>query len=298
MRPHGSLPEGAAQQGGRADFAVPVTKETVALERVRYDAKTGLVPVVVQDVRTGAVLMLAYADREALKRTQSSGLAWFWSRSRQAYWCKGATSGHVQRVVEMRMDCDGDAVLYLVEPAGPACHTGEETCFFRRVESRDGQGGAQAAADLADAADVTARGGTLADDADGPEPALAQHGAPAAADDVLGRLWAVIEERWRKRPQGSYTTLLFEQGIDKVAKKVGEEAVEVVIAAKNAADGADPAAGMEADAAGRSERERRNPGRTALASESADLLYHLLVLWRSAGLRPQDVYEVLRSRLS
>ena len=93
----------------------------------------GLLPAIVQDVNTDSVLMLAYVDREALQRTIDSGTTWFWSRSRSEYWNKGATSGNVQRVVEVRFDCDADAVLMLVDPAGPACHTGEYSCFYRSI---------------------------------------------------------------------------------------------------------------------------------------------------------------------
>ncbi len=100
---------------------------------VRFDEQ-GLVPAVVQDARTGEVLMLAYVDEEALRRTLDSGTTWFWSRSRQEHWNKGATSGNLQRVVEVRYDCDGDALLYRVEAPGPACHTGERSCFFRSLE--------------------------------------------------------------------------------------------------------------------------------------------------------------------
>ena len=106
------------------------------LEQLRYDEK-GLIPAIVQDARTNQVLMLAYADEEAVRRTLETKTSWFWSRSRSEYWNKGATSGNVQTVVEVRYDCDGDALLYLVEAAGPACHTGAETCFFRSLTTPD-----------------------------------------------------------------------------------------------------------------------------------------------------------------
>ena len=102
------------------------------LDQLRFDER-GLVPAVVQDARTNKVLMLAYADAEALRRTLDTKTTWFWSRSRSEYWNKGATSGNVQKVVDVRYDCDGDALLYLVEAAGPACHTGAETCFYRAL---------------------------------------------------------------------------------------------------------------------------------------------------------------------
>lgn len=111
---------------------------TGGLDRLRFDER-GLVPAIVQDVRTDKVLMLAYADEEAVRRTLATKTTWFWSRSRGEYWNKGATSGNVQKVVGVRYDCDGDALLYLVEAAGPACHTGAETCFYRALGSgRDG----------------------------------------------------------------------------------------------------------------------------------------------------------------
>jgi phosphoribosyl-ATP pyrophosphohydrolase/phosphoribosyl-AMP cyclohydrolase len=269
------------------------------LESVRYDKATGLVPVVVQDVHTGAVLMLAYANREALKRTFGTGQAWFWSRSRGEYWHKGATSGNVQRVVDVRLDCDGDAVLYLVDPAGPACHTGSTSCFYRRVEYKgEPPASMTGAGETGDGVNGAERSAVRVNSA-GSEPARSVpnvelgHGSdngaadsmdsedsvdeiPDVSVDVLNELWAVVSRRWVERPQGSYTTYLFEQGVDKIAKKVGEEGTEVVIAAKNAVQ---------------SER-----GKIELAEESADLLYHLLALWKAAGIAPDDVYRVLQKR--
>ena len=248
--------------------------ELVRLETVRYDVQTGLVPVVVQDADTGIVLTLAYANREALKRTLGTGQAWFWSRSRQEYWRKGATSGNVQQVVEMRVDCDGDAVLYRVLPSGPACHTGETSCFYRQLK-HGGETGAQLEGHDASAGTVRTF------DADASDAGVAASTAADAADlsDSFAELWTVMEDRWHERPQGSYTTYLFEHGVDKVAKKVGEEAVEVVLAAKNAVT-----SGSE------------TTGRSELASESADLLYHLLALWKTAGISPTDVARVLKDR--
>jgi phosphoribosyl-AMP cyclohydrolase / phosphoribosyl-ATP pyrophosphohydrolase len=106
----------------------------VSLEDLSFDER-GLVPAVVQDADSGEVLMLAYADEEAVKRTLESGTTWFWSRSRSEYWNKGATSGNTQEVVEVRYDCDGDALLYVVKPKGPACHTGERSCFYRNLDA-------------------------------------------------------------------------------------------------------------------------------------------------------------------
>jgi phosphoribosyl-ATP pyrophosphohydrolase/phosphoribosyl-AMP cyclohydrolase len=204
------------------------------IDDLSFDAR-GLVPVVAQDARTGEVLMLAWATREALERTVETGDAFYWSRSRGEMWRKGGTSGHTQRVREVRVDCDADAVVYRVEQAGPACHTGERSCFFRAA---------------------------------GPDGAL------APADDarpVLDRVDALLGERRAERPEGSYTTYLFAQGLDKILKKVGEEATETVIAAKN-------------DDLG------------ALRSEAADLLFHLLVLLRERGLPLADVWDELDTR--
>jgi phosphoribosyl-ATP pyrophosphohydrolase/phosphoribosyl-AMP cyclohydrolase len=203
---------------------------------VRFGAD-GLVPVVAQERQSGDVLMLAYADRDALARTLATGEAHYYSRSRQAPWRKGETSGHVQRVVEVRLDCDGDAVLYRVDQTGPACHTGERTCFGAVLD-----GGASAPVALADP------GGHL-----------------------LSRLAATIGRRARERPEGSYTVKLLDRGVAKIAQKMGEEAVETVVAAT-----------AEDDA--------------RLAAESADLLYHLLVLLHARGVPLERVWDELERR--
>lgn len=285
---------------------VDTVTETVVLEAVRYDKETGLVPVVVQDVSTGAVLTLAYANREALKRTFGTGHAWFWSRSRQEYWQKGATSGNTQRVVDVRLDCDGDAVLYLVEPAGPACHTGAYTCFYRGVThhgERPGEKSSRPESEVhastvssatvtpesaadgrpvvgAGCADIDLAGSATVGRVAAGEPSGAASGSTGG--DALEQLWQVIQSRWESRPQGSYTTYLFEHGVDKVAKKVGEESAEVILAAKNATSSGE----VGAIRAGQSE----------LAQESADLLFHLFALWKVSGIEPETVYGVLRDR--
>lgn len=166
------------------------------LDALRFDDR-GLVPVVAQDAVSGEILMLAYANRDALERTAASGRAHYWSRSRQQIWRKGDTSGHEQHVREIRVDCDADTVLYQVIQVGAACHTGEATCFHQRVT----------------------------------ESGAIEAGSSAA--HVLGRVERVIAERARERPDGSYTTYLLEKGIDKILKKIGEESTEVVVAAKN-----------------------------------------------------------------
>jgi phosphoribosyl-ATP pyrophosphohydrolase/phosphoribosyl-AMP cyclohydrolase len=213
--------------------------ENIRLSSVRFGAD-GLVPVVTQESRSGDVLMVAYANREALERTLSTGLAHYFSRSRGRLWQKGETSGHVQRVIEVRLDCDGDAVLYRVEQTGPACHTGTRTCFSTVI------GGVSGGAD----------------------------GAAAEEDPgghVLSRLARTVESRAAARPQGSYTAQLLAGGVAKISQKVGEEAVEIVVAAN-------------------SEDDER------LASEAADLLYHLLVLLQARGVPLDAVWKELERR--
>jgi len=213
-------------------------------DAVTYD-KRGLVPAVLQDAETGDVLMVAWMNSESLSLTQETGQAHFWSRSRQTLWRKGATSGNVMKVREMRIDCDGDTLLVLVDPEGPACHTGERTCFYR---------GLSGPADAEDT--VSFREAKPAD-------------APDA--DIVDELFAVILDRKRRRPPGSYTTKLLDAGENEMLKKVGEEAMEVVLAAKDEGD------------------ER-------LVYEMADLAYHLLVLLAARGLEPADVTAELAER--
>jgi len=192
-----------------------------------FDAN-GLVPVVAQDRASGDVLMVAWANGEALERTAETGIAHFWSRSRKALWRKGETSGHELRVVEVRADCDRDTLLLVVEPTGPACHTGARTCFG--------------------------------------EP------SPTAAG-MLEELARVVAERAQAPAEESYTARLLAKGPDQVLKKIGEEATEVVLAARVQSD------------------ER-------LAEESADLLYHLLVALHQRRLPVSRVMDELRKRMS
>jgi phosphoribosyl-ATP pyrophosphohydrolase/phosphoribosyl-AMP cyclohydrolase len=183
----------------------------------------GLVPVVAQSALAGEVLMVAYADREALERTRETGEAHYHSRSRGTLWKKGETSGHNQIVEDVRVDCDGDAVLYLVRQRGPACHTGMPTCF----------------------------------------------GDPTGS--ILTRLARTIADRGRLRPAGSYTASLLDAGIGRIAQKVGEEAVETVVAATS-------------------------QDTARLMSETADLFYHLLVLLEAKNVPLDRVFEELAQR--
>jgi phosphoribosyl-ATP pyrophosphohydrolase/phosphoribosyl-AMP cyclohydrolase len=182
-----------------------------------------LIPAIVRDARNGAILTLAYMNEESLRLTRETGETWFWSRSRNELWHKGATSGNTQRVVHIAEDCDGDALVVSVEPRGPACHTGADSCFTGI-----------------------------------PQPALE-------------RLMTTLRARNETRPEGSYSAYLFTQGRDKILKKIGEEATEVVIAAKG------------------DDRER-------IVSELADLVFHISVLMTDAGIAWAEVEGELGRR--
>ena len=193
----------------------------------------GLLPVVVQHHRSGQVLMVGFSNREAVEKSLETGHAWFFSRSRQRLWEKGETSGNLLDVKAIRVDCDADALIYLCEPHGPTCHTGERSCFFQGV-------------------DEIPRGET--------------------SGEAAAVLFETILERQREGdPEKSYVARLLAQGVDRVARKVGEEATEVVIAAKNA-------------------------DREEIAREVADLWFHTFILLAEQGMTPEDVWAVLRAR--
>ena len=191
----------------------------------------GLVPAIAQDARTGKVLMQAYMNKEAYDLTLETGYAHYYSRSRQKLWKKGETSGNVQKIVSVSLDCDGDSVLLQVEQTGVACHTGEYSCFFNTVQEKE----------------------------------------RIANSSLLYELYDVIADRKINPKEGSYTNYLFEKGIDKILKKVGEENAEVIIASKN-------------------------PGTYELRYEAADLIYHLLVLMNEKGLSLTELFTELQSR--
>lgn len=195
-------------------------------DELKFDER-GLIAAIVQDAQTREVLTLAYMNRESLKRTMDTQQTWFWSRSRNELWHKGETSGNTQEVVDLVADCDNDAIVVLVKPAGPACHTGARSCFALQQDQ-----------DL---------GGLLA------------------------KLYELIESRERDRPEGSYTTYLFDQGIDKILKKVGEESAETIIAAKN-------------------------EDSTPFVGEVSDLIYHLLVLLVARGVGLDQIRDELAQR--
>jgi phosphoribosyl-ATP pyrophosphohydrolase/phosphoribosyl-AMP cyclohydrolase len=235
------------------------------IQDLKFDEQ-GLIPSIVQDSATGEVLMVAYMNAESLAQTMRTGQTWFWSRSRQELWHKGATSGHTQQVVDIRLDCDGDALLVKVIPEGPACHTGERTCFYRGInetESPREQIGQT----------------PVIHQADSPlSPVNLVNVVNVAALDLgilLQDLYRMIQERKEQLPEGSYTTYLFNSGLDKILKKVGEEASETIIAAKNACD---------------------FDTRKLLSGEISDLLYHLLVLMAEREVSLQDISNELSHR--
>lgn len=199
----------------------------INLDNVKFDER-GLIPAIVQNAATREVLTLAYMNLESLAKTIETQQTWFWSRSRGQLWHKGETSGNTQKVLSLALDCDQDAIVVLVDPAGPACHTGATSCF--------------------------------------------ETGSTATGiGSLLDQLYELIQSRERKRPANSYTTYLFEEGIDKILKKLGEESAETIIAAKN-------------DDQGR------------LISETSDLMYHLLVLLVARGVRLEEIAKELNQR--
>lgn len=199
---------------------------------LKFDER-GLIPAIVQDAINGRVLMMAWMNAESLQLTLESGEAWFWSRSRSELWRKGATSGNVLRVRELRADCDGDTLLLRAEPAGPACHTGKESCFFTSLTT------------------------------------ASQEETPRAG--FLDELEGIVAARRTAPPESSYTARLFAKGRLKIAQKVGEE-------------------GLESALAGVAQDDDR------LIDESADLLFHLLVLLNERGIPLSTVLGRLDAR--
>jgi phosphoribosyl-ATP pyrophosphohydrolase/phosphoribosyl-AMP cyclohydrolase len=233
---------------------------------LKFDQQ-GLIPAILQDADTREVLMVAYMNEEAVRRTVESGDAWFWSRSRQELWHKGATSGNYQRVERIQVDCDGDAILVDVRPDGPACHTGAVSCFFQSVE--DAMANGNAAPEESAMPDGHAGSDENATATPGAIGGAAT--ATLSGTGVVEELAAVIAQRHRDQPEGSYVAGLLKAGIDRVAKKVGEEAAETIIAAKNGAH-------------------------DEIVWEVADLWFHSLVLLEATGVPVQDVWAELERR--
>lgn len=221
-----------------------------AIEALKWD-EAGLIPAVIQEASSGAVLMVGYMNQESLRKTLETGYTWFYSRSRQRLWKKGETSGHVQRVEQIRTDCDQDALLIQVTQEGPgACHEGYHSCFHYGVTI-----------------DGSVEGESMSVERSfDPEQVYGN-----SSGTILEEVYQVIRDRQANPKEGSYTTYLFQEGINKILKKVGEEAAEVIIAAKD-------------------------PDDEPLIYESADLLYHLMVLLAERGLHPGQVLEELQRR--
>ena len=202
---------------------------TLNLDELTFD-ENGLLPAIVQDASSGKVLTLAYMNKESLEKTLETGETWFYSRSRQTLWNKGETSGNKQLVKTIIADCDRDALLVQVEPLGPACHTGEETCFHQLLSEKE-----------------------------------------LPIFNIIPQVIEKIKDRRENPVSGAYTTYLFEKGLDKMLKKVGEETSEVIIAAKN-------------------------EDKEELTAEISDLLYHLLVVMETSGVTLNDIKTELMKR--
>jgi phosphoribosyl-ATP pyrophosphohydrolase/phosphoribosyl-AMP cyclohydrolase len=216
------------------------TEQMIA--KLKFDEQ-GLIPTIVQDVSTGRVLTLAYMNRETVEMSLSRRETYFWSRSRKTIWHKGETSGNIQKISRVEVDCDGDALLVLVEPQGPACHTGETSCFFTELVP------------------------------DGVHRLSPEVEAPRTPNVsiTIEKLIQVIKCRKAEMPQGSYTAYLFSKGTDKILKKIGEESAETIVAAKN-------------------------ESKVELVRESADLLYHVLVLFVNEGVEVGELLAELERR--
>ena len=213
------------------------------ISKLKFNNK-GLIPAVLQDVDTGEVLMMAYMNENSLRKTFKTGKACFWSRSRQELWLKGETSGNYQEVEEIRMDCDNDTLLLKVKPEGPACHTGNRSCFYRNIKEEKIEREKNNEGEL-DKENIK----------------------------FLYRLYSIINSRKKNLPENSYSAYLFREGFDKIGKKIGEEAAEVIIAGKN-------------------------QDKDEIIYESADLIYHLLVVLVLYNISIEEVIRELESRHS
>jgi phosphoribosyl-ATP pyrophosphohydrolase/phosphoribosyl-AMP cyclohydrolase len=214
------------------------------IDKINFDEK-GLIPAIIQDYKSGQVLMMAYMNAQSFNKTLETGRTWFFSRSRQQLWMKGERSGHIQEVKKIFYDCDEDTLLIQVKQTGAACHTGHYSCFYRDIDGTEVE-------------KVVFNADKVYDSA-------------KAGPGILFELYDIIADRQKKMPEGSYTTYLFDKGLDKILKKVGEESAEVIIAAKN--------------------REKDE-----VIYEASDLLYHLMVLLVEQGVQLPDLFTELKSR--
>lgn len=212
-----------------------------SLENIKFN-QDGLIPAIAQDEQTKEVVMMAYMNEEALNKTLETGMAHYWSRSRQKLWFKGETSGNYQYIKSISLDCDSDTILLKIEQKGAACHTGSFSCFFNKIKESQNE-----------------NSGVTSDY------------VYFNKVKILKELYELVSKRKEEPVEGSYTNYLFEKGIDKILKKVGEETAEVIIAAKNAS-------------------------KEELRYETADLFYHLIVLMVQNGLKLEDIFEELENR--
>ncbi|MDP4092991.1 MAG: bifunctional phosphoribosyl-AMP cyclohydrolase/phosphoribosyl-ATP diphosphatase HisIE [Bacillota bacterium] len=214
------------------------------VDELKFDDK-GLVPAIIQDHTTNKVLMMAYMNREAVEKTLETGKTHFWSRSRNKLWLKGETSGHFQTVKTIFVDCDNDTLLIKVEQVEAACHTGHFSCFYRQIDGDQ----------LAETSNVVFDPEKVYND----------------KSHVLQEVYDIIADRKLNPKEGSYTNNLFEKGINKILKKIGEESAEVIIAAKN-------------------------QSKDEIRYEVADLMYHLFVMLVESGVSLEEIYSELKSR--
>jgi phosphoribosyl-AMP cyclohydrolase / phosphoribosyl-ATP pyrophosphohydrolase len=200
-----------------------------------------LIPAIIQDYRTKEVLMLAYMNKQSLKKTLEDGTTWFWSRSRKKLWKKGETSGNIQKIKEIKYDCDKDSILVLVEQKGAACHTGNKSCFYRKLTD--------------------------------PENDIDFENCAAAEDKcmIIRQLYEVIRSRISDKKNASYTYSLHMKGLNEILKKIGEEAIEIILASKY--------------------QDKKD-----IIYEIGDLLYHIIVLMVEKGIEPDEIFNELMSR--
>lgn len=224
-----------------------VEKVNISKGDLKFNEK-GLLPAVLQDYKTGQVLMLAYMNEEAFEKTIVSGKATFWSRSRQKIWIKGETSGNYQYVKDMKIDCDSDTLLLLVESAGPACHTGNKSCFYRKIDTK-----------------------FFSENIKNDFNKNRQISKSVSNLSFIYKLYEIIVDRKENYKSDSYTSEMLKKGIDRIGKKIGEEASEVIIAGKN-------------------------EDKEEIIYETADLIYHLFIMLVLYDITIFDIDEELKKR--